>query len=66
MKTDEDLLEELVLGQIQQDITDGDVTAVFEMFKHIPRDILIGFLSDSRQEEMNGDNVSPSTKGETT
>lgn len=47
---DDDLLE-LVLDQIQQDILDGDVSAVFEMFGHIPRDILIGFLSPSRQEQ---------------
>jgi len=47
---DDDLLE-LVLDQIQQDIIDGDVSAVFEMFGHIPRDILIGFLSPSRQEQ---------------
>lgn len=47
---DDDLLE-LVLDQIQQDINDGDVSAVCDMFGHIPRDILIGFLSESRQEQ---------------
>ena len=41
---DDDDLFELVLDQIQQDINDGDVSAVLEMFGHIPRDILIGFL----------------------
>ena len=47
---DDDLLE-LVLDQIQQDINDGDISAVCDMFGHIPRDILIGFLSESRQEQ---------------
>ena len=47
---DDDLLE-LVLDQMQQDINDGDVSAVCDMFGHMPGDILIGFLSESRQEQ---------------
>ena len=49
--THDDALLELVLEQIEQDINDGYVAALFDMFGHIPRNDLISYLSMSRQEE---------------
>lgn len=49
--THDDALLELVLEQIQQDVNDGDVTALFDMLEHIPKNLLISYLSPSRQEE---------------
>ena len=49
--THDDALLELVLEQIQQDVNDGDVTALFDMLGYIPKDALICYLSMSRQEE---------------
>ena len=49
--THDDALLELVLDQIQQDVNDGDVTALFDMFGSIPREDLISYLSSSKQEE---------------
>ena len=49
--THDDALLEMVLEQIQQDVNDGDVTALFDMLGYIPKDALICYLSMSRQEE---------------
>ena len=49
--THDDALLELVLEQIEQDINDGYVSALFDMFGSIPREDLISYLSMSRQEE---------------
>ena len=47
----DDALLELVLEQIEQDINDGYTASLFDMFGHIPKKMLISYLSQSRQEE---------------
>ena len=49
--THDDALLDLVLEQIEQDINDGYTAALFDMFGHIPKKMLISYLSQSRQEE---------------
>ena len=43
-------LLDIVMDQIQQDLKDGDVTALFEMLKELDHATLMGFLSPIRYE----------------
>lgn len=43
-------LLDIVLDQIQQDLKDGDVTALFEMLEELDHHALVEFLSPMRYE----------------
>jgi hypothetical protein len=38
-----------VLEQIQQDVMEGDLTAIEELLTHVPIGILIGYLPEAKQ-----------------
>ena len=40
-----------VLDQIQVDVANGDLTAIEEMLRHVPLDILQGFLPEVNKVE---------------
>ena len=46
-----DSLLDLVVEQYQQDDRDGDVTAFYDMLDRLPREVLIAYLSNSRQQD---------------
>ena len=46
-----DSLLDLVVEQYQQDDRDGDVTAFYDLLDRLPREVLIAYLSNSRQQD---------------
>lgn len=42
---------DLVADQVLDDVNDGDITALFELLDALPRDVLIGYLSQSRLQK---------------
>jgi len=46
-----DSLLDLVVEQYQQDNLDGDTTAFYDILDRLPREVLMGYLSPSRQRE---------------
>ena len=49
--TPSDSLLDLVVERYQQDDRDGDVTAFYDMLDRLPREVLIAYLSNSRQQD---------------
>ena len=49
--TPSDSLLDLVVEQYQQDDRDGDVTAFYDLLDRLPREVLIAYLSNSRQQD---------------
>jgi hypothetical protein len=35
-----------VCEQIERDVNDGDVTAIYEMLQQVPKDVLIAYLPE--------------------
>ena len=44
-------LWEKVIEQIKTDLNDHDETAIYEMLQRCPKDVLIGFLPESEEDE---------------
>jgi len=42
---------DLVADQVLDDVADGDITALFEILDALPREVLIGYLSQSRLQK---------------
>ena len=42
---------DLVADQVLDDVSNGDITALFEILDALPRDLLIGYLSQSRLQK---------------
>ena len=42
---------DIVADQVLQDVSDGDITALFELLDALPREVLIGYLSESRLQK---------------
>lgn len=40
------VLMDLVVGQIVEDINNGDMTAIVELLRHVPEEQLLAFLSE--------------------
>lgn len=42
---------DIVADQVLNDVSAGDITALFELLDAIPRDVLISYLSESRLQK---------------
>ena len=42
---------DLVADQVLDDVSNGDITALFEILDALPRELLIGYLSQSRLQK---------------
>ena len=50
----QDALTEAVLDQIQQDVDMGDFTAIEELVRNVPTELLMGYLSEETANQIRG------------
>ena len=49
-----DALTEAVLVQIQQDVIMSDLTAIEELVRNVPAELLMGYLSEETADQIRG------------